>query len=253
MTEHSLTNQAEGRWWSKLFIVSALVALLCLVTAPLGHKYGFVELLPAFGSLIVSLLAGAVIVIVGTVMIVVAHNKGLLRDRNLTALAVVLGCIPIVVMLPQMLAGRSVPPIHDITTDVSDPPLFQAVLPLRADAGNPPGYGSKQQSAEELAALQEAAYPAVTSLETSLPMPQAVARAAEVLGAQGLELVDVSDDDGRVEATATTFWFGFKDDVVVRVRANRAGSTIDVRSKSRVGQSDLGANAARVIRFLEDF
>jgi uncharacterized protein (DUF1499 family) len=58
---------------------------------------------------------------------------------------------------------------------------------------------------------------------------------------------------GLVEATATTFWFGFKDDVVVRVVANAAGSRIDIRSVSRVGQSDIGANAARIEKFLAAF
>ena len=66
-------------------------------------------------------------------------------------------------------------------------------------------------------------------------------------------LVDVSLEEGRVEATATTFWFGFKDDVVVRVREYETGSKIDVRSVSRVGASDLGANAARIERFLNAF
>ena len=74
-----------------------------------------------------------------------------------------------------------------------------------------------------------------------------------MLNDQGLKIVDVSLEEGRVEATATTFWFGFKDDVVVRVREYEAGSKIDVRSVSRVGASDLGANAARIERFLNAF
>ena len=78
-------------------------------------------------------------------------------------------------------------------------------------------------------------------------------RAAALAAAQGWEVVDVNPEQGTVEATATTFWFGFKDDVVVRVRPEGSGSKVDVRSISRVGLSDLGANAARIEAFLGEF
>ena len=81
----------------------------------------------------------------------------------------------------------------------------------------------------------------------------AVARAVEVLSNQGLEVVNIDPPAGIVEAVATTFWFGFKDDLVVRIRPEGDGSVIDVRSVSRVGQSDVGANAARIERFLTAF
>jgi uncharacterized protein (DUF1499 family) len=67
----------------------------------------------------------------------------------------------------------------------------------------------------------------------------------------GWEIVAADPATGRIEATATTFWYGFKDDVVVRVGAGNGGSVIDVRSKSRVGRSDLGANASRIRTYLE--
>ena len=66
----------------------------------------------------------------------------------------------------------------------------------------------------------------------------------------GLEIVAVEPKEGRIEATATTFWFGFKDDVVIRIVADGSGSRLDMRSKSRVGRSDVGANAARIRRFM---
>jgi uncharacterized protein (DUF1499 family) len=73
----------------------------------------------------------------------------------------------------------------------------------------------------------------------------------EVATALGWEIVAASEDDGRFEATDTTFWFGFKDDVVVRIRPEGDGSRIDLRSVSRVGVGDLGANAARIKRFVQ--
>jgi uncharacterized protein (DUF1499 family) len=93
----------------------------------------------------------------------------------------------------------------------------------------------------------------VTTLSSDLVFGDAVARSVEVLSAQGLEVVNVDPDKGIVEAVATTFWFGFKDDVVVRITATPQGSRVDMRSVSRVGQSDIGANAARIQKFLEAF
>lgn len=143
-------------------------------------------------------------------------------------------------------AARSVPPIHDVTTDPADPPAFVAVRPLRAGAANPPEYGGA-----EVAAQQRAAYPDIQPLVLALPVKEAFARAHRAAKALGWEVVAVDAAAGRLEATDTTRWFGFKDDVVVRVLpAGTTGSRIDVRSKSRVGRSDAGANADRVRRFL---
>ena len=99
--------------------------------------------------------------------------------------------------------------------------------------------------------IRDRAYPVVKTLRSDLPTDAALDRAEAVLVELGLEII--GRDVGRVEATATTFWFGFKDDVVVRVRNADGGSLVDVRSVSRVGVSDLGANAARISSFLTSF
>jgi uncharacterized protein (DUF1499 family) len=143
--------------------------------------------------------------------------------------------------------ARSVPPIHDITTDTADPPRFVAIAPLRADAPNPLAYPG-----EETAAQQREAYPAVQTLRLDAWPAIAFEHALETARAQGWEIVEASEEEGRIEATATTFWFGFKDDVVIRVRGDDGGSAIDMRSKSRVGRSDVGANAARIQDYLQD-
>ena len=141
--------------------------------------------------------------------------------------------------------ARSVPRIHDVTTDPDDPPAFVAVLPLRAGARNPAAYGGQAVAAE-----QRRGYPDLRSVDLAVP-PDRVLAASEAAAWQlGWAIVAVAPAEGRLEATATTFWFGFKDDVVVRVRPRDSGSRLDVRSVSRVGLSDLGANAARIRRFL---
>jgi uncharacterized protein (DUF1499 family) len=141
--------------------------------------------------------------------------------------------------------ARRVPPIHDISTDLVHPPEFVAVLPLRAGAPNPAVYGGP-----EVAAAQREGYPDLHSLMVHLAPGAAFARALASARAMGWTLVATDSAAGRIEATATTRWFGFKDDVVIRVEPDPAGSRVDVRSVSRVGQSDVGTNARRIRAYL---
>ena len=138
------------------------------------------------------------------------------------------------------------PPIHDISTDTKRPPEFVAILPLRADAPNPSEYGGP-----EVAAAQIGAYPDLQTHRMDAAPAQAFERAQQAARGLGWEIVSADPTAGRIEATATTFWFGFKDDVVIRIEPDAAGSRVDVRSLSRVGGSDVGANAARIRAFLQ--
>jgi len=196
----------------------------------------------------------AILVILGALaMFLVAVRSGLTKDRNLLVVAMIVSLVPPAIMGPQLLSARSVPAIHDISTDTNDPPQFVKAVELRKGAANSLEYGVDLGSASELARLQANAYPGIKSLKTDLTRAEAVARARDVLSALGLEIVNSDPDQGIVEAVATTFWFGFKDDLVVRVKPAAEGSVVDVRSVSRVGRSDLGANAARIEKFLETF
>ena len=165
-----------------------------------------------------------------------------LRWQNVVAglAAAALGLVGYLVPAEQQAIARSVPPIHDITTDTDDPPSFVAILPLRADAPNPPEYDPA------VAGQQREGYPDLRSVTLDAPPAEAFAQALAAARAMGWELVADDAAAGRIEATDTTFWYGFKDDVVIRVRPDVAGSRIDVRSKSRVGRSDVGANARRI-------
>jgi uncharacterized protein (DUF1499 family) len=138
-----------------------------------------------------------------------------------------------------------VPPIHDITTDPDDPPAFEAILPLRAGAPNPATYGGPA-----VAALQRTGYPDIAPAD--YPVAPMAAFEAALATAQAMDWTIVATDEAeaRIEATDRTLWFGFVDDVVIRVRATDAGSRIDVRSTSRLGVSDVGTNATRVRAYL---
>lgn len=144
--------------------------------------------------------------------------------------------------------GRAVPPIHDITTDTQDPPRFVDVLPHRQGARNPPEYAG-----EAVAAQQRAAWPDLGPMDTPLARSRVHAAARDVMIRAGWRIVGDDAASGRLEAIATTRWFRFKDDIVVRLRDRTDGGTrVDVRSKSRIGRSDLGTNARRIRTYLAD-
>jgi uncharacterized protein (DUF1499 family) len=140
-----------------------------------------------------------------------------------------------------------VPAIHDITTDTDNPPAFVDVIPLRQAGGaaNPPEYPGAFVAAE-----QKKAYGDLAPLDLALAPADAFPRALAAARAMGWAIVAERPAEGRIEATATTAWFGFKDDIVIRIAPGGSGTRIDVRSKSRVGRSDVGANAARIRDYL---
>jgi uncharacterized protein (DUF1499 family) len=165
--------------------------------------------------------------------------------RGLAVLGLVLALAAFIPPWQVQRSAATKPPIHDITTDTGDPPRFVAVVPLRRDARNPVEYGGP-----EIAAQQRNAYPDIAPATLPLPPAQAFERAERAARAQGWDIVAAVPAEGRIEATDTTRWFGFKDDVVIRVRPEGAGSRVDVRSVSRIGRGDVGANARRIREFL---
>jgi len=142
--------------------------------------------------------------------------------------------------------SRGAPPIHDITTDTANPPAFVAITSdLRGPGSNPVAYDPA------VIPKQQAAYPLVRPVVLALPTDAAFARAEAAARTMGWEIVATDATALRIEATDTSRWWGFKDDVVIRLIPEGDGTRVDVRSKSRVGVGDLGANAKRVTRYLE--
>ena len=244
----------EVKTSTRALLVSAVILLIILVTGPLGYKFSMVPLQPSLVSLLIAVAGGALVFLIGLVYLVIAMRSDLGRNRNLVIVSMILGLVPVGIMGPQMAAAGDVPPIHDITTDTANPPEFVAIVSLRKDAPNGYEYGvTEAWPAEKLGATTMEAYPDLKPIESDLSVADAVDRTEDALRAMGLEIVAVDKEAGLVEATATTFWFGFKDDMVVRIVGNGEGSRIDLRSMSRVGQSDVGANAARIIDFVDRF
>ena len=221
------------------------VAILCLYFAGVGYQAGTLELGQAFTLMRWSAIGG----IVGVGLVVVCllwERPGGLR-LAIFCLSAVLGLTAFYMPYRQSQLAQQVPPIHDITTNTQDPPGFVDILPLRADAPNPATY-----EGGEVAQLQQEAYPDLMTLVYAQPVDEVFAAAAAAAEAMGWDMVASVPSQGRIEATATTRWFGFKDDVVIRVRAADSGALVDVRSKSRVGGSDIGANAARIRAYRDE-
>ncbi|MGV0036505.1 MAG: DUF1499 domain-containing protein [Candidatus Azotimanducaceae bacterium WSBS_2022_MAG_OTU7] len=245
-------EQVKTSTW--VLLVSAVILLIILATGPLGYKYSVVPLEPSLISLLVAIAGGALVFLIGLVYLVIAIRSDLGRNRNLVLVSMILGLVPVGIIGPQMAAAGDVPAIHDITTDTANPPAFVAIVPLRENAPNGYEYGASEAwPAEKLSATTMEAYPDLKPIESGLSVADAVDRTETTLQAMGLEIVAVDKDAGLVEATATTSWFGFKDDMVVRIVGDGDGSRIDLRSMSRIGQSDVGANAARIMDFVGRF
>jgi len=233
-------------WWARAILVGAVVAVLLMPIGALGTRFGLWGFQLGFLALAGAVVLAVVGLVTGVVAIFVSRKRGYRADMPSLALGLTVSVLIIALMGMQFYAATSVPPIHNISTDVGDPPQFEAIVALRGEGSNPLAY-----DAERIAPLQEAAYPWLRPLTLSSPPAEVLKKAQDVLENMGLDVVAVDPGKGIVEATDTTFWFGFKDDVVVRVRASGTGSIVDVRSVSRVGQSDLGVNARRIGQILD--
>jgi uncharacterized protein (DUF1499 family) len=232
-------------WWSKAILALALAAGAILALGPLGTKAGLWAFPLGLMALAAALGLAAIGVVVGVVALIVANKRHVPASRRPIYLAMIINVVIIVLMGGQFSTAQSVPPIHNISTDVADPPQFVAVVALRGEGSNP------LELEAETIALQAEHYPAIKPLQSDASVTETFAKAVAVVQAMGMELVSADEAAGLVEATATTFWFGFKDDVAIRVRQAGEGSLVDVRSVSRVGLSDLGTNARRIGEILE--
>jgi hypothetical protein len=223
-------------------LASVIVALLLLSAGP-GTRLGLWQFGTGLQLMRWAAFAGLAAAALAMVMMLVPRT----RHAGLVALivALVLGLGTAFVPWYALRQARALPPIHDITTDTRRPPQFVAILPLRAAAPNPATYGGT-----DVARAQAAAYPDLRTRRMDATPADAFKRALQAARDMGWEVVAADAAAGRIEATDTTFWFGFKDDVVIRVEADGAGSRVDVRSVSRVGVGDVGANAARIRAYL---
>jgi uncharacterized protein (DUF1499 family) len=224
-------------------IVSLLALLLVALPGPL-YKYNVLDLGTAFTGFRFGVYVGAAALVLILIQIIFLRKNISWGTVGVSALAAI---IAVGLPISMMSKAKTVPPIHDISTDLANPPEFVAIIPLRKSAPNPAEYAG-----EETAEQQRKAYPELTTQKYTQNIDVLFDTAQTSVVNLGWELVNANKSSGIIEATDTTAWFGFKDDVVIRIRAMGQGSIVDVRSKSRVGKSDLGKNAERIHSLLKD-
>lgn len=224
-------------------IALAVLSAVALVASGFGTRFGIWDFRFGFQLLRWSFYAGLAVAVLALVALVIPRIRAG-RAWSLAA-AIVIGLGVAYLPWHWQQVARAVPPINDITTDTTNPPVFVAVLPLRASAPVSADYPGA-----ETAAKQQSAYPDIRPVDLAVPPDAAFARALDVAKGFGWTIAATDAAGGRIEATATTPWFGFLDDVVIRVTPTASGSRVDIRSHSRIGKSDLGANAKRIREFI---
>lgn len=231
--------------WSTRFALFALaVAGLSIVIV----RSSLLEIEPALATFAAALVFAALAVLLSFLAFVVIWRQGL-SGLGSAILGLILGLL--LLAYPSYLGYRAtkLPAISDITTDPANPPRFEALARLR-----PPG--RNDYPGADVAQAQRAAYPDIAPLQVSAPAKIAYDIALALATKRKWHVVDARPPVGRreavIEATARTPIMGFRDDVVIRVSATGDGARVDVRSASRYGASDFGANAARIRSLLED-
>ncbi len=229
---------------SKLLKSLAWLAVLGFPITLVLYHTGLIHFGQSFKLLMATGVLAAVVFVVALILRVLKRNDA--QIVNAAHLAMVLSIIPLVGLGLQAKKGRSVPEIHNISTDTVNPPQFNKIVALRGESSN-----SLEYDASVLAQVQEQAYPEVKTAVLNDAPQNVFAKAVSLVKTQGWELVNADEDALVIEATDTTLLWQFKDDVVIRIRPTaQGGSKIDMRSVSRIGRSDLGANAARISEFL---
>ncbi len=247
MTEEHMT--AQHRSVGLAFKVAlaggilALLAALSMAAAGPAYRNSLLSLGDAFSMLRYGAFTALAAAGLGLVGLIIAAITRRALPALLGLLVILAGLVLVAVPWMQLQQARSVPPIHDISTDLQDPPAFEALADAREAAPNAVAYPG-----EATARQQREAYPEIQPLVVDAPLAEIRAAVEAAVRDAGWEIARMNDT--RIEATATTTWFGFKDDVVIRLSETPDGTRIDMRSASRLGSSDIGTNAARIRTFL---
>jgi uncharacterized protein (DUF1499 family) len=228
------------RSFGGIVLAVALAAGLVLLIAGPGYRIGIFPLQTAFTLLRWAAIGGLGAALLAALALWRAHG----RDA-LAILAFIVAATVFAIPFRFQRLAAAAPPIHDITTDTANPPVFQAIVPLRSDAPNSLEYS------QDAGRQQREAYADIKPLILEIPAGQVFERALHAAREAGWDIVESNADSNRIEATDTTTFFGFKDDIVVRLTPLEGRTVVDVRSVSRVGRGDAGTNARRIREFLQ--
>ncbi len=238
------------RWASRIVLLGMLIGIIAILAVLLPgplYRVGAYGLGGAFTMIKYGAFAGiaaVIISLIGLILLLLAKRSQYVIG---VLIGIVLGILAWGVPYMWLKKAQSVPAIHDISTDTVNPPQFQLdVLALRTEshARNSAVYGGAK-----IAAKQAAAYPDITPMIFKLPAAKVFDATLQTAKAMGWKMDSENDATGIIEATDTTFWFGFTDDVVIRIEPQGSDTRLDIRSESRIGGSDVGKNAQRIRTF----
>lgn len=239
------TNPVSHRLARLAFLLACVGALTVGIAGPL-HRYFGVDADIAISVFRYGFYVAAAAIALALATVVPTRPGERRRGFVAAALALVIGVVASWAPITWLLHAREAPRITDVTTDTANPPPLVVTLQFRQDASNPPAYGG-----ESVASLQKASYPDIQPIVLKVAPAEAFKKVDQVAMSLGWDVVGRAPAEGRLEAIDTSTWFGFHDDIVVRIKADGAGSRIDIRSKSRVGRTDLGVNAQRIREFAQ--
>lgn len=220
----------------------ALIALLLLFSSGVGARINLWHFRTGFTLIKAAAYIGVGCALLSLVAGVLAVRKRQVKGVLISVIALALAIIAFGIPLYWKIQAQSYPRIHDISTDLNNPPGFVAISTARG--------GAVRYGGAEVAAQQLKAYPDLKTVVLSMPQDEAFKSALLAARDMGWDIVAELPAEGRIEATDTTRWFGFKDDIVIRIFPAGDRSLLDIRSVSRVGVSDVGTNAKRVRAFL---
>ena len=238
---------ALATWSRNLAVFSVIAVLVSIIIV----RFGFLEIKPAMATFFGGLAIAGLSILVGLGAFASIWQNG---SRGMGRILLALLINAVVLAYPAYLAlqYRKLPKIYDITTDPIDPPRFEALARLRAGEGANSAVYAGLYSAEQ----QRTAYPDIETVELELPAPRAYDVVLQLVNKRKWRIVDERPPqprrEGHIEAIAQTLIMGFREDVVIRIKADGEDSRVDIRSSSRYFESDLGSNAARVAKLIED-
>lgn len=234
--------------WSRNLAVFSLVAV---VVSVLIVRFGFLEIKPALATFFGGLAIAGLSILVGLGAFAAIWQNGS-RGMSRVLLALLIDAVVLAYPVYLGLQYRNLPKIYDITTDPIDPPRFEALARLRSGDGANSAVYAGLYSAEQ----QRTAYPEIETIELEIPAQRAYDVVLQVVNKRKWRIVDERSPqprrEGHIEAIAQTLIMGFREDVAIRIKADGDDSRIDIRSSSRYFESDLGSNASRVTKLIED-
>src|SRR6476620_1348033 len=235
-------------WARNLAIFSAVAVLVSIVIV----RFGFLEMKPALATFFGALAIAGLSILIGFAAFAAIWQNGS-RGMGRIMLAFLISAAVLAYPAYLALQYRMLPQIHDITTDPIDPPRFEALARLRTGEGTNPAVYAGLYSAEQ----QRIAYPDIETVELDVPVQRAYDLALQLVTRRKWLVIDERPPQpprriGRIEAVARTPIMGFREDVSIRVTPDGDDSRVDIRSSSRYFESDLGSNAARVLKLIDD-